>query len=120
MFTTPEPKNKPTPEMSPEQKADPETVTSGESGFESAEESLTLETKERRESPDSWTELVEGEPHLGTETKETKEDPLSYSSFWTEPRPPNPFTPIKNLFASIIDLNQPQTQPQQNSINVMA
>jgi hypothetical protein len=51
--------------------------------------------------------VVEGEPHLGTETKD---DPLSYSSFWTELRPPNPFTLIKNLFASIINLNRPQTQ----------
>jgi hypothetical protein len=31
--------------MSPEQKADPETATSGELGFESAEESSALKTK---------------------------------------------------------------------------
>jgi hypothetical protein len=74
MFTTPEPECEQMPETSPEQKADPETVTSGESGFESAEESLALKTKVRRESPDPWTGLVEGEPHLGTETEETKED----------------------------------------------
>jgi hypothetical protein len=52
MFATPEPKHRLTPEMSPEQKTDPETVTSGESGFESAEESLAPETEGQRESPD--------------------------------------------------------------------
>jgi hypothetical protein len=57
--------------MSPKQKADPETVTSGESGFESAEESLAPKT----------------------------------NKLWTKPRPPNLFTLIENLFASIIDLN---------------
>jgi hypothetical protein len=102
------PKLEPMPETSPKQKADPETVTSEESGFESAEESLAPKTKGWRESPDPQTKLVEEEPHLGTETND---DPLAYSSFWTKPRPPqNPYTPIKNLFASIIDLNQPQTQ----------
>jgi hypothetical protein len=34
-----------TPEPSPEQKADPETVTSGESGFRSAEKSLAPKTR---------------------------------------------------------------------------
>jgi hypothetical protein len=43
MFAAPE--LKPTPETSPKQKADPETMTSGESGFESAEESLAPETE---------------------------------------------------------------------------
>jgi hypothetical protein len=33
MFAAPKPKHELTPEMLPEQKADPETVTSGESGF---------------------------------------------------------------------------------------
>jgi hypothetical protein len=44
-FATPEPEHKPMPETSPKQKADPETVTSGESGFESAQKSLALETE---------------------------------------------------------------------------
>jgi hypothetical protein len=52
MFATPELKHEPMPEMSLEQKADLETVTSGESGFESAEKSLALKTKGQRESPD--------------------------------------------------------------------
>jgi hypothetical protein len=115
MFAAPEPKHELMPETSPEQKADPETVTSGESGFEIAEKSLALKTEGQRESPDPQTKLVERGPHLGTKTKD---DPLSYSSFWTKPRPPNPFTLIKNLFASIIDLNRPQTQ--QISLSTMA
>jgi hypothetical protein len=45
MFAAPEPEHKQTPKMSPKQKADPETVTSGESVFESAEKSLALKTK---------------------------------------------------------------------------
>jgi hypothetical protein len=44
-FAVPEPKHKLTLETSPEHKADPKTVTSGESGSKSAEESLALETK---------------------------------------------------------------------------
>jgi hypothetical protein len=52
MFAAPNPEYEPMPETSPEQKADPKTVTSEESGFESAEESLALKTEGQRESPD--------------------------------------------------------------------
>jgi hypothetical protein len=53
-------------------------MTSGESGFKSAEESLALKTEGQRESPDLQTKPVEEEPHLETKTKD---DPLSYLSF---------------------------------------
>jgi hypothetical protein len=44
-FAAPKSEHKLMPKTSPKQKTDPETVTSGESGFESAEKSLALKTK---------------------------------------------------------------------------
>jgi hypothetical protein len=89
------------PEMSPEQKPDPETLTSGDSDFESAKKSPALEPTGQRESPDPKIYLVAEKPHLGTEqtqtkqTKLTEEGPqlefeetnelLAESSYWTEP-----------------------------------
>jgi hypothetical protein len=102
-FAALNPKHEPTPVTSPKQKPNPETLTSGDSNFESA-----------RESPD--LELVEGKPHLETKQtelikegpqfkfEETKE-PLAKSGYWTEPQPEQPYSPIKNLFSSIINLN---------------
>jgi hypothetical protein len=58
MFATPEPEHKLTPETLPKWKADPETLTSGESGFKSAEESIALKTEGQRKSPDPQTKLV--------------------------------------------------------------
>jgi hypothetical protein len=54
------------PETSPEQKANPETLTSGNSNFESAKESSALKLTEQRKSPDLQIELVKEKPYLGT------------------------------------------------------
>jgi hypothetical protein len=67
MFATPKPEHEPMPEMSPEPKPDPETLTSGDSDFESAKESPALEPTGRRESSDPQIELVEEKPYLETE-----------------------------------------------------
>jgi Domain of unknown function (DUF4939) len=109
------------PETSPEQKANPETLTSGNSNFESAKESSALKLTEQRKSPDLQIELVKEKPYLGTKWTRTKQTELieggpqfkfeetnkllAESSYWTEPRPEQPYSPIKNLFASILDLN---------------
>jgi hypothetical protein len=103
MFAAPNPEHEPTPEMSPEQKPDPETLTSGDSDFESAKESPALKPTGQRESQDPQIELVEEKPHLGTEQTETKrtwlieggpqfkfeetDKPLAESSYWTKPWP---------------------------------
>jgi hypothetical protein len=122
MFAAPNPEHKLTPETSPEQKLDPETLTSGDSDFESAKKSPALGLTEQRESPDLQIELVEINPYLGTKQTRTEQTeliergpqfkfeenykPLAKSSCWTEPRPEQPYSPIENLFASIIDLNR--------------
>jgi Ty3 transposon capsid-like protein len=122
MFATPNLKCKPTCETSPEQKLDSETLTSGNSGFESAKESPALKPTEWRKSPDPRIDLIEEKPYLGIEqtwTKQTElieggpqfkfeetDEPLAESSYWTEPQPEQPYSSIKNLFAFIIDLNQ--------------
>jgi Ty3 transposon capsid-like protein len=122
MFAALNSKHKPTPEMSPEWKPDLETLTSGNSNFESAKESPALKLTGRRESPDLRIELVEGKPHLETEQTRTEQtelieggprfefeetdEPLAESSYWTKPRPKQPYSPIKKLFAFIINLNQ--------------
>jgi hypothetical protein len=124
-FAAPNPEHKPTPETSPKRKLDPETLTSGNSDFESAKESPALKPTGRRESPDPQIELVEGKPYLGIEQTKTKRtklieggplfefeetyEPLAESSYWTEPRPEQLYSPIKNLIASIQNLNQPTT-----------
>jgi hypothetical protein len=110
------------PEMSPEQKPDPETLTSGNSDFESAKKSPALEPTGQRESPDPQIYLVVEKPYLGTEQTRTEQtelieggpqfefkktnEPLAKSSYWIKPRPKQPYSPIKNLFASIINLNR--------------
>jgi hypothetical protein len=108
--------------MLPKQKPDPETLTSGDCNFESAKESPALKPTGQRESPDPQIELVEGKLHLGTKRTKTEQTelikgepqfefektdkPLAKSSYWTEPRPEQPYSPIKNLFTSILNLNQ--------------
>jgi hypothetical protein len=52
MFAAPNPKHKPTCETSPEQKLNLETLTSGNSNFESAKESPALKPTGQRKSPD--------------------------------------------------------------------
>jgi hypothetical protein len=61
-----------------------------------------------------WTKLVEEAPHYlltksieGEPQFETDSDPLAESSYWTEPRPNQPpYSPIKNLFANILNFDQ--------------
>jgi hypothetical protein len=67
MFAASNPEHKPMAEMSPKQKPDPETLTSGNSDFKSAKESPALKPTERRKSPNPQIELVEGKPYLGIE-----------------------------------------------------
>jgi Domain of unknown function (DUF4939) len=110
------------PETSPERKLDPETLTSGDSDFESAKESLALKLTGQRKSPDPQIDLIVEKPYLETKQTQTKqtelieggppfefeltEELLAESSYWTKPQPDQPYSPIKNLFASIINLNQ--------------
>jgi hypothetical protein len=51
-FAALKPKHELTPETSPKQKPDPETLTSGDSDFESAKKSPALKPTEQRKSPD--------------------------------------------------------------------
>jgi hypothetical protein len=53
--------------MSPKQKPDPETLTSGDSDFESAKESPALKLTGQRKSPDPQIELVAEKPYLEIE-----------------------------------------------------
>jgi hypothetical protein len=129
------PGNELMPEPSPERKPNPEVVTSGESNFESAKRSPALEPTGLRESPaDEQTRLKlelhlliesldEGQPRYDTEPKqaalveetphyllvepETDLDPLVKSSYFTEPCPNQPYSPIENLFTAIRTFNQP-------------
>jgi hypothetical protein len=106
-------------------------VTSGESDFESAKGSPTLEPTGLRESPaykqtgleielnPLIESLDEGQPRYDTKPEratlveepthyllvdpkdELDLDPLVESSYFTEPRPDQPYSPIKNLFSAI-------------------
>jgi hypothetical protein len=114
------PGNESTPEPSPEQKPNPEVVTSGESDFESATGSPAPEPTRR------LIDIIEGGPQVDTErTEQTKfvkyleggpqdniekHDPLVESSYFTEPRPNPPYSPLKNLFSAIQRHNQPIVQ----------
>jgi hypothetical protein len=60
-------------------------------------------------------ELVEGGPRF--EFEETYE-PLAKSSYFTKPRPEQPYSPIKNLFASIINFNQSTSSILSLSLNL--
>jgi hypothetical protein len=126
-----------TPETSPKQKSNPEPLTSGDSDFESEKGSPALKLIGRRENSSPWTtrlgesshppieDLVEGGPYYEakqTQTKQTKliergsqikfketHDPLVKSSYFTEPQPNPPYSPIENLFTAIQKHNQPIT-----------
>jgi hypothetical protein len=119
---------KSTPETSPKWKLNPEPLTSGDSDFESAKWSPALKLIGWRENSSPQTtglgesshppieELVEGGPrYLPAKSTEggpqfkTKPDfePLAESSYWTEPQPKwPPYSPIKNLFANVLNLNR--------------
>jgi Domain of unknown function (DUF4939) len=111
------PGNKP----SPERKSNPETLTSGDSDFESATGSPapeltrnlinTIEGGPQVET--EWTrteqvELIEGGPQIDFEEEETH-DLLVESSYFTEPQPNPLYSPIENLFSAIQKHNQPIT-----------
>jgi Ty3 transposon capsid-like protein len=124
-----------TPEMSPEQKLNPEPLTSGDSNFESAKGSPALELTGWGENSSPQTtrlgesshppieNLVERGPHhKQTQTKqielieggpqikfEETHDPLVESSYFTKPQPNPLYSPIENLFTAIQKHNQPIT-----------
>jgi hypothetical protein len=130
LFKFSAPGNESTPEPSPEQKPNPEVVTSGESDFESAKGSPALEPTGRlRESPASeptrrLIDVIEGPPQVDIERAASVEEPTLYllenpedehdldplveSSYFTEPRPDQPlYSPFKNLLSTIRTFNQP-------------
>jgi hypothetical protein len=112
-------------------------VTSGKSDFESAKGSPALEPTGLRESPayertglkEELNPLIErldeGRPHydikperaalaeepthylLENPKDEHDLDPLVESSYFTKPRPNQPYSPIENLFSAIQTFNQP-------------
>jgi hypothetical protein len=121
------------PETSPERKSNPEPLTSGDSDFESAKGSPALELIGQGENSSPRTtgleesshplieDLVEGGPHYEIEQTRTKQtelieggpqfefeetnEPLVESTYLTKPQPNQPYSPIKNLFTSILDHN---------------
>jgi Domain of unknown function (DUF4939) len=117
LFKFSAPENKSTPEPSPEWKPNPEVVTSGESDFESATGSPAPEPTRR------LFDIIERGPQVVTERTEQTEfieyleggaqddieehDLLVKSSYFTEPWPDPPYSPLENLFSSIQRHNQP-------------
>jgi hypothetical protein len=95
-------------------------VTSGESDFESATGSPAPEPTRR------LFNIIEGGPQVVTERTEQTEsveylgggpqddikehDPLVESSYFTEPRPDPPYSPLENLSSAIQRHNQPVVQ----------
>jgi hypothetical protein len=120
LFKFSAPGNELMPEPSPEQKPNPEVVTSGESDFESATgESPTPEPTRK------LIDVIGGPPQVDTEQTRTKfaeyleggpqdkikeHNLLVESSYFTEPRPNPPYSPPKNLFSAIQRHNQPIVQ----------
>jgi hypothetical protein len=105
-----------TPEPSPEQKPNPEPLTSGDSDFESATGSPAAELT-------SFIDTIEGGPQVKTEQTELVEylgggpqdgfkehNPLVKSSYFTKPWPNSPYSPLENLFSTIQRHNQPIVQ----------
>jgi Retrotransposon gag protein len=105
------------PELSPEQKLNPEPLTSGDSNFKSATGSPgpeptrnltdTIEGGPQVKTKQTQTEqieLIEGGPQLNFEEEH---DLLVESSYFTEPRPDQPYSPIENLFTNIKNFNRP-------------
>jgi hypothetical protein len=121
LFKFSAPGNESMPKPSPEQKPNPEVVTSGKSDFKSAKGSPTLEPTGLRESPayertgleeelNLLIESLDEEPtHYLLENPEDELDldPLVESSYFTEPRPDQPYSPIENLVFAIRTFNQP-------------
>jgi Domain of unknown function (DUF4939) len=118
LFKLSAPGNKLTPEPSPEQKPKPETLTSGNSNCESATESPAPEPTR------TFIDTIEGGPQVETKWTQTEQiklikrgpqddfeehNPLIKSSYFTEPWPDPPYSPIKNLVTAIWRLNQPIT-----------
>jgi hypothetical protein len=106
------------PKMSPKRKPNPEPLTSGDSNFESATGSpapkrtrnLIDKIEGGPQVETEWTrtkqaKLIEGGPQLDFEEEETH-DLLVESSYFTEPWPDQPYSPIKNLFSNIRSFNQ--------------
>jgi Retrotransposon gag protein len=101
------------PKPSPERKPDPETLNSGDSDFESATGSLAPKPTRR------LINTIEGGPQVKTEQIKffgggpqdnfEEHHPLVESSYFTEPQPNPPYSPIKNLFSAIQKHNQPIT-----------
>jgi hypothetical protein len=102
------------PEPSPERKPNPEVVTSGESNFESATGESPAPEPTRR-----FIDVIGGPPQVDTKRTQTEQtelvehleggpqdnfeehDPLVESSYFTEPQPDPPYSPLKNLFSTI-------------------
>jgi hypothetical protein len=118
LFKFSAPGNGSMPEPSPEQKLNPEPLTSGDFDFESATGSPAHE-------PTSFIDTIEGGPQVETERTRTKlveyleggpqdnfkeHNPLVKSSYFTEPRPDPPYSPLENLFSAIQRHNQPIIQ----------
>jgi hypothetical protein len=108
-----------TPKPSPERKPKPEPLTSGESNFESATGSPAPEQTR------NLIDMIEGGPQV--KTKQTRTEQIEFfeggpqedfeehnllveSSYFTEPRPDPPYSPLKNLFSAIQRHNQPIVQ----------
>jgi hypothetical protein len=106
------------PEPSPERKPNPETLTSGDSDFESATGSPAHE-------PTSFIDMIEGGPQVETKQIQTElvkyleggpqdnfeeHNPPVESSYFSEPQPDPPYSPLKNLFSAIQRHNQPIVQ----------
>jgi hypothetical protein len=114
LFKFSAPGNESTPEPSPERKPNPEPLTSGDSDFESATGSPAPKPRRR------LIDTIEGGPQVETERTESVEyleggrqddikehNPLVESSYFTEPRPDQPYSPIENLVSAIRTFNQP-------------
>jgi hypothetical protein len=98
------------PEPSPEQKPNPEPLTSGDSDFESPTGSPPPEPTR------NLIDTIEGGPQVKTERTQTKQiklieggpqdnfeehNPLVESSYFTEPRPDPLYSSIENLITAI-------------------
>jgi Ty3 transposon capsid-like protein len=111
------PGNKSMPEPSPKWKPNPEPLTSGDSDFESTTASPAPEPTKNlidtieggpqvktKQTRTEQIELIEGGPQLDLEEEHNL---LVESSYFTEPWPDQPYSPIENLFTNIKNFNQP-------------
>jgi Retrotransposon gag protein len=120
LFKFSAPGNESTSEPSPERKPNPEPLTSGDSDFESATGSPAPKPTKR------LIDTIEGGPQVKTErTEQTKfveyleggpqddieeHNLLVESSYFTEPQPDPPYSPLEHLFSAIQTHNQPIVQ----------